>query len=370
MKVVLVTGSSGFIGKNLTAALDRRTDIELRTFNSADSSSVLEAALQKADVVYHLAGVNRPETEEEFETGNVGLTSKIVEYLESKGRKPMIILSSSIQEAFDNPYGRSKKAAEKLLLDFNFSAGAPVSIYRFPNVFGKWSRPDYNTVVATFCHNIARGLDITISDADKEMELVYIDDVVNSLISHLDGEPAPTLQYCTVARSFKITLGNLADRIHQLHAVSETLEVPDQADELMKCLYATYLSFLPEDGFAHPVKLYTDERGWLFEMIKSKNLGQIFVSKTKPGITRGCHYHDTKLEKFCLIYGKGIIRFRDVASGKILEYPVNGDEIKVVDIPPGYAHSIKNIGLDEMIVLFWSNHVFDPEKPDTYYCEV
>ncbi len=370
MKNVLVTGSDGFVGKNLVTSLRRFEKVVVLTCARSDDRSVLESALLQADVIYHLAGVNRPENDGEFELGNSGLTRDIVQHLQVHRKAPKIILPSSIQAALDNPYGRSKKAAEDTLLDYNRSNGAPVAIYRLPGIFGKWSRPNYNTVVATFCYNIARGLDISISDPDHEIELVYIDDVVAEFLRHLDDYGKPDRLRYTVSRTFRVTLGDLAERIRQLHAIRESLVIPNLADDFMKCLHATYLSFLPEDDFSYPVKMFTDERGWLFELIKSEHFGQIFVSKTLPGITRGDHYHDTKLEKFCVIQGHGIIRFRHIHSKEIFEYPVDGKAISVVDIPPGYTHSIENNGDTEMICLFWANQVFDPEEPDTYYCEV
>ena len=239
-----------------------------------------------------------------------------------------------------------------------------------PGVFGKWSRPNYNTVVATFCHNIARGLDIIISEPDHELELVYIDDVIVEFLRHLGVGFVENRQHCTVARTFRITLGELAERIRKLHAIRETLMIPDLTDDFMKCLYATYLSFLPEDDFSCPVEMLNDERGWLFELIKSGHFGQIFVSKTLPGVTRGDHYHDTKLEKFCVIQGQGINRFRHIHSKDIHENKENDKLISVVDIPPGYTHSIENNGDREMICLFWANQVFDPDNPDTYFEEV
>lgn len=370
MKNILVTGAAGFVGKNLVTALQRLDDITLSTITSDDDRSVLDNALLKADIIFHLAGVNRPNDEDEFASGNAGFTNYIVRFLERKNKTAKIILPSSIQAAQDNPYGRSKKTAEDAVFEYHRKTGAAVAVYRLPGVFGKWSRPNYNTVVATFCHNIARGLEITISDPDHELELVYIDDVVAEFLRHLDGRFAKDRQRCTVARTFRITLAELAERIRGLHAIRETLVIPDLADDFMKCLHATYLSFLPEDDFSYPAKMFTDERGWLFELIKSEHFGQIFVSKTLPGITRGDHYHDTKLEKFCVIQGQGVIRFRKIDSREILEYPVGGETIKVVDIPPGYTHSIENNGDTEMICLFWANQVFDPEAPDTYYCEV
>ncbi len=370
MKNVVVTGAAGFVGKNLVVALQRLEGICLTSITSEDESSVLDKALLEADVVFHLAGVNRPKDEEEFATGNAGLTSYITSFLEQNNRTPKIVLPSSSQAALDNPYGKSKKEAEDAVLEYHEKTGAAVAVYRLPGVFGKWSRPNYNTVVATFCHNIARGLDIAISDPEHELELVYIDDVVAAFIRHLDDDYACERQRSTVSRTFRVTLGELAERIKSLHAIRETLVIPELADDLMKCLHATYLSFLPEDGFACPVKMFTDERGWLLELIKSSHFGQIFVSKTLPGITRGDHYHDTKLEKFCVIQGKGIIRFRKINSSEILEYPVDGEKISVVDIPPGYTHSIENNGDGEMICLFWANQVFDPAVPDTYWEKV
>jgi UDP-2-acetamido-2,6-beta-L-arabino-hexul-4-ose reductase len=367
MKTVLITGAAGFVGKNLVAALKRRDDVQLILFDVNTDPAVLDAGLAEADLIYHLAGVNRPRDESEFVTGNTGLTEQMLDRLSELGRAPVFVLSSSAQALLDNPYGRSKKAAEEAVLKFNNRTGAPVCIYRFPGIFGKWSRPNYNTVVATFCHNIARGLEIIVNDPDKEVELVYIDDVVSAFLRHLDGAPDPAQQRYTVGRTFRVTLSELADRIRQLHAIRETLTVPDLCDDLMKCLHATYLSFLPEDGFGYPVRRNTDNRGWLFELIKSEHFGQIFVSNTHPGITRGNHYHDTKVEKFCVIQGQGVIRFRQIDSDRILEYSVDDRTIKVVDIPPGYTHSIENAGEGEMICLFWANHIFAPERPDTYF---
>lgn len=370
MKTVLVTGSAGFVGKNLLVALMRRDDVKVIPYDLEHNSSVLEHGLAEADIIYHLAGVNRPQNEEEFISGNAGLTEHMLAQLAEIGRKPTFVITSSIQAALDNPYGCSKKAAEDAVLRYKSASGAPVCIYRLPGVFGKWSRPNYNTVVATFCHNIARNLDISISDPNHEIELVYIDDVVSAFLSHLDKPMNPEQQRYNVTRTFRVTLGELAERIRTLRDISESLVVPDLNDVFTKCLYATYLSFLPEDSFASSVDLKTDDRGWLFELIKSEHFGQIFVSKTLPGITRGNHYHDTKLEKFCVIQGQGMIRFRKMNSDEIIEYSVDDKCIKIVDIPPGYTHSIENNGSDELICLFWANQIFDPACPDTYYHEV
>lgn len=370
MKTVLITGSKGFIGKNLRVALNRNKKVKTRTFDRDDDPELLDALLAESDFIYHFAGVNRPQDTQEFEIGNAGLTMRIVEALMRLQKTVPILLTSSTQAERDNPYGVSKKAAEDILADYHQRTGAPIFIYRLPGVFGKWSQPNYNTVVATFCHNIARNLEIVISDPDHELELVYIDDVVTAFMRHIDEQADPNRPRYIVERTFRVTLGDLADKIRQLHAIRNTLTIPDLADDLMKCLHATYLSFLPEDEFAYPVTLHTDNRGWLFELIKSPHIGQLFVSKTVPGITRGDHYHDTKLEKFCVIQGEAIIRFRHIHTDTVLAYPVSGQDIQVVDIPPGYTHSIENVGKDEMICLFWANQVFSPAEPDTYWEKV
>jgi UDP-2-acetamido-2,6-beta-L-arabino-hexul-4-ose reductase len=327
----------------------------------------LDDGAARADLVYHLAGVNRPQNEAEFTTGNVDLTADLLARLEAAGRTPVFVLSSSIQAERDNPYGRSKLGAEQAVLDWQRRSGASACIYRLANLFGKWSRPNYNTVVATFCHNIARGLPIAINNPDHELELCYIDDVVAAFLRHLDSPPAPERSRWTVSRTFRVTLADLADRIRALADMRGSLVVPDLADPLNRCLHATYLSFLAEDDFAGPVTLRTDNRGWLFELIKSPHFGQIFVSTTHPGITRGNHYHDTKIEKFCLIQGRAAIRFRHIFSDEVLTYEVDDQDIRIVDIPPGYTHHIENIGDVEMVVLFWANEVFDPDRMDTYF---
>lgn len=368
MKTVLITGSRGFIGKNLRAVLGRDKEVIIRTFDRDDEPGLLDSQLAEADFVYHFAGVNRPQDPKEFEIGNARLTGRIVETLERLQRTVPILLTSSAQAEFDNPYGRSKKAAEEILAEYSKRTGAPIFIYRLPGVFGKWSRPDYNTVVATFCHNIARGLEIKVSDPAHALELVYIDDVIRHFTGHLHQPQSPAGAGCyfQINTTFKVTLGDLAARIYSLRDMRTTLRVPDLADYFMRCLHATYLSFLDTRDFSYPLDLKTDERGALFELIKSEHFGQIFVSKTFKGITRGNHYHDSKIEKFCVIQGKAVIRFRHILSDEVIEYSVSGEVIEVVDIPPGYTHHIENIGDNEMIVLFWANQIFDPAKADTF----
>lgn len=371
MKTVLVTGSKGFIGKNLLEAFSRREDVETISFDIEDDPAALKSALGKADIVYHLAGVNRPKNVEDFEPGNTGLTRTIISLLREMDKKPAIVMPSSTQAVLDNPYGISKKKAEDILIEFSNETGADVYIFRLTNVFGKWSRPNYNSVVATFCHNISHGLDIIISDSEKELELVYIDDVIASFIKILNNSENTTkYKILDVKPSYLITLGDLADKIYEIRDIRKTLVVPDLSDNFMKCLYATYLSYLDKDNFSYPLDIKTDNRGSLFELIKSEHFGQIFVSKTHGGIIRGNHYHNTKIEKFCVIQGNALIKFRHILGDEVLSYPVSGEKPEVVDIPPGYTHSIENLSDSEMIVLFWADQIFDFEEPDTYFCEV
>lgn len=417
MKPILVTGSNGFMGRNLCVALRRQKDLEVLEFDLPQSDAALSQLLTRADLVFHLAGVNRPQTLEEFQTGNAGLTQTLCASLLALGRKTPIVLSSSIQAELDNPYGRSKKAAEDAVLDYHQRTGAPVYVYRFPNVFGKWSRPNYNTVVATFCHNISRGLPVQISNRGNVLRFVYIDDIVRTFLdiasrlplpASLSPLPSPS-SYREVEPVYSITLGELHDLLVSFREGREKSVLPDLADPLTKYLYSTYVSFYDPQNLAYPVALKTDDRGWLFELVKSPHAGQIFVSRTRPGITRGNHYHDTKIEKFCVIQGEGVIRFRQVSGAKraesreqraegeaeagkapltsdlrpptsarsplpsplsalpgVLEYPVSDRDIRIVDIPPGYTHSIENTGTTDMITLFWANEIFDPQRPDTY----
>lgn len=371
VKRILITGSGGFIGRNLVERLGRDPGIEIAAFDVQNSSSALQAALRTADFVFHLAGINRPKDDREFESGNVDLTRQIVEILREHSRQVPVVFASSIQAALDNPYGRSKKRAEEALFSYAEKTGAPVYIYRFPNVFGKWCRPNYNSVVATFCHNVARGLPITISDERNELELIYIDDVIAAFDSIVHQKiPEMSKGFCLAQPTYRITLGRLAALIRAFHDSRKTLTVPDFSSPLVSYLYATFLSYLPEDKFAYPLKQHQDERGELAELLKSPGFGQIFVSRTRPGVVRGNHWHDTKVEKFVVLEGEGLIRFRHIQREKVIEYPVSGKEFRVVDIPPGYTHSIDNRGSEDLIVLFWANQIFDPEHPDTYFAEV
>lgn len=367
MKNILVTGSRGFIGRNLVCALRRRDDVHVHEFHSSSDPDTLPRLLDEAHVVYHLAGVNRPRDDAQFDQVNRGLTERIIALVDGRDSPPAVVFSSSTQAERDNPYGRSKQSAEQALLSAAEN-GLPVCVYRLPGVFGKWSRPHYNTVVATFCHNIARGEPITISDPGHELTLVYVDDVVRSLSSHIDA--GVCARWGTVTPEYRVSLGELADRVRAIHAIRETKVIPDLSDGLTRRLYTTYLSFLPDDGFAYPAEMRADDRGWLFELVKSDASGQIFVSTTRPGVTRGNHYHDSKVEKFCVVQGAGLIRLRHLHSDQVLEYPVDAERVRIVDIPPGYTHSIENVGETDMVTLFWANEVFDPASPDTYWVEV
>ena len=371
MTRVLVTGSAGFLGQNLLQSLSERADVEVIAYDTADTDEDLLAALLVADVVIHLAGVNRPERLEEFDEGNAGLTSHICDILREQRRTPRIVMSSSVQAALDNPYGISKRKAELELERFASETGAEAVVFRFKNIFGKWSRPDYNTVVATFCSRISQGLPVTVDDPGREMELVYVDDVVDLLVAEIDRpESVPGFRFATDMPGYAITLGDLAERIAQFKAMRETRVVPDLGDPLTSCLYSTYLSYLEGPDMAYGLAPKADERGSLAEFVKSPHSGQIFVSRTNPGVTRGNHYHHSKAEKFLVVEGSALIRLQHVGTGEIVEHRVSGGQYRVVDIPPGYTHSIRNTGETEMVVLFWASEMFDPDAPDTFYREV
>lgn len=367
---VLVTGSAGFVGRNLVATLRLRPDTEVLTFDQGDDADRLDDLLDRADFIFHLAGVNRPPSDDDFAEVNTGLTERLTTSLAGLGKSTPILLTSSTQAELDNPYGRSKKDAEQAVAQYGEDVDAAVYVYRLPGVFGKWSRPNYNSVVATFCHNIAHGLPITISDPSHVIELVYIDDVVDSFMSRLE-DVVPGVRTCSVERTFEVSLGELAARIKGIREMRETLMIPDFSDLLNRFLYATYTSYLPSDQFAYSLRKSSDERGWLTEFVKSPTFGQIFVSKTCPGKTRGEHWHHTKVEKFYVVSGQGRIAFRLVdGSGEFFEVAVDGERGQVVDIPTGYVHNIENTGSDDLITIFWASELFSSARPDTYYEKV
>ncbi len=371
MRSVLVTGAKGFIGRNLIAHLARMNDVQVFRYDLENDQVELRDWLNRADVVFHLAGINRPQSTEEYETGNAGFTAQICKLLRELRRTPKIIMSSSIQAELDNPYGVSKRRAEEALKSFAQETGAAVAIYRLKNVFGKWCRPNYNSVTATFCHNIAHELPISISDPAREVELIYVDDVVARFLAELQNPAGP--QGCFAPDTIpgtRITLGDLAGRIQAYHDMKSNLMVPDFSERFNQCLYATYLSYVEPEAREYGLNIKSDARGNLAEFIKSRHFGQIFVSRTHPGITRGNHYHHTKTEKFLVIAGEGLVRMRHIEGGDVIEYRIRGEEYRVVAIPPGYTHSITNVGQGEMITLFWASEVFEPDRPDTYFLEV
>jgi len=372
-KTVLVTGSEGFIGKNLIVRLQELDKVTIKSFDKKDNIDTLKKYLKEADIVFHFAGVNRPKNVEEFKRVNAGLTITLVELLEEMNKKTPIVITSSIQAELDNPYGKSKKMAEDELIKYAKKNSVPVYIYRLPNAFGKWSRPNYNSVVSTFCYNISHNLDITISDPKRELELVYIDDIVDEFVTLLNRDAGDFHKYYyNIGKTFKVTIGELAKKIYQIRDIRKTLIVPNLSDDFMKYLHATYLTYLDEKNFSYDMDIKEDERGNFVELIKSRTFGQVSISRSGKGIIRGNHYHNTKNEKFCVIQGKAVIKLRNILDDKIISYYVSDEKMEIIDIPPGYTHSIENLTEDdgEMILLIWANEIFDPENPDTYYCEV
>lgn len=371
---ILITGAYGFIGKNLSAELKNRGECELLLCGRDTTDDELRSYALECDFVFHLAGINRPKREEEFMEGNRDFTDKLLSLLSENGKCPPVIMSSSIQAKLDNPYGRSKKAGEEAVLSYHEKTGADVYIYRLPNVFGKWCRPEYNSVVATFCHHIANGLPIRVNDRGTNLSLVYIDDVLKDFISVLYNEEKDTKRkseiWRTIPVSYKITLGELADTICSFPEIRKNINVPDMGNELVKKLYSTYLSYLPEDKFSYPLNTHEDDRGSFTEFIRTPERGQFSVNISKPGITKGNHWHHTKNEKFLVVKGEGLIRFRRTGCEGVTEYRVSGKKLEVVDIPCGYTHSIVNVGNEDMVTLMWANEVYDPENPDTFYEEV
>jgi UDP-2-acetamido-2,6-beta-L-arabino-hexul-4-ose reductase len=378
---ILITGAKGFIGKNLIAELNNIkegkaksynliSDLNLLSYDMDTDPALLDDYCRKADFVFHLAGVNRPKEQSEFMEGNFGFTSVLLDRLQKYDNKCPVMLASSIQAELDNPYGVSKKAGEELLFRYAEETGAKVYVYRFPNVFGKWCRPNYNSAVATFCYNIARDLPIQVNDPNVMMTLVYIDDVVKELIAALEGHPNKEGDFCKVPAEHRITLGEIVDLIYSFKKSRQNLQVPDLSDAFTKKLYSTYLSYLPEDQFSYPLKMNVDERGSFTEFLKSPDRGQVSVNISKPGITKGNHWHHTKNEKFLVVEGQGVIRFRKIDEDKVYEYFVSGDKLEVVDIPVGYTHNIENLGDTDMVTIMWANEPFDPEKPDTFFLEV
>lgn len=367
---ILVTGAKGFVGKNLITELKNQKYLDILEYGKDSDQSLLDAYAGECDFVFHLAGVNRPQNQEEFMEGNFGFTSILLDLLKKHNNKAPVMISSSIQAALDNPYGQSKKAVEDLIFSYSIETGAKVLVYRFPNVFGKWCRPNYNSAIATFCNNIAQGLSIQVNDPSIMMNLVYIDDVVEELINALEGKENRKGDFCESPVSYTITLGEIVDLICSFKESRETLSVPNMANALEKKLYSTYLSYLPKDQFSYPLKMNIDDRGSFTEIIRTIDRGQFSVNVAKPGITKGNHWHHSKNEKFLVVSGKGLIRFRKIDEDEIIDYHVSGDKMEMVDIPTGYVHNITNVGIDDLITVMWANELYNPKIPDTHHMEV
>lgn len=366
---VLLTGSNGFIGKNLSLWL-KRSDIEVLGIDIDNLHLLDEYALQ-ADFIVHLAGINRPMDVKEFYDRNLNSIVKLVEILKKNKKRTPILLSSSTQAECDNDYGKSKKMGEDFLFDYQKETGNPVYVYRFQNVFGKWCRPNYNSVVATFCYNVAHGLDINVNDPDVVKDFVYIDDICKTIVNLIrSNNYIGSKEILTIKPSYLLSIGELSGIIKSFKRSREDLIVPNMDGGIISKLYATYLSYLPTDEFIYDLNMHVDNRGSFTEFIKTPNRGQVSVNIGKPGIVKGNHFHHTKNEKFLVVKGTCSIKFRKIDSKDVIEYIVSGDKLQVVDIPTGYTHSITNIGQDDSITIMWASEPFDPNNPDTYFEEV
>ena len=393
---ILITGAAGFVGKNLTAALQAIRDGKDRThpeleigelylYDIDSPNELLEEACAKADFVFNLAGVNRPQNQEEFMQGNFGFASTLLNTLKKHNNCCPVMISSSIQATcigrYDSEYGRSKKAGEELLFAYGEETGAKVLVYRFPNLFGKWCRPNYNSAVATFCNNIANDLPITVNDPAVQLELLYIDDLVDEMIAALEGrehrcefEGIDTVltengRYCAAPISHKVTLGEIVELLDSFKSQPRTLIMPEiPHNSFAKKLYATYLSYLPKEKISFPLRMNVDSRGSFTELLRTEKCGQFSVNISKPGITKGQHWHHTKWEFFIVVSGKGLIQMRKIGSDEVLNFEVSGDKIEAVHMLPGYTHNIINLSdTEDLVTVMWANELFNPDKPDTFF---
>lgn len=397
---ILVTGAKGFVGKNLCAQLKNIRDGKARNYGELVIDEVMEYDIDstpeqldgycaKADFVFNLAGVNRPKEQSEFMAGNLGFASTLLDALRKHGNRCPVMLSSSIQATLigrygESDYGKSKLAGEELFFRYSEETGAKVLVYRFPNLFGKWCRPNYNSAVATFCHNIANGLPITVNDRSTVLELLYIDDLVEEMIAALTGNEHhcefdgietvlnPEGRYCAVPVSHRATLGEIVDLLQLFHSQPQTLLIPQiPTGSFAKKLYSTYLSYLPKEKVAFPLKMNIDQRGSFTELLKTADCGQVSVNISKPGITKGQHWHNSKWEFFSVVAGHGLIQQRKVGTDEVMEFEVSGEKIEAVHMLPGYTHNIINLSdTDNLVTVMWANEPFDPNRPDTYYEEV
>lgn len=370
MKNILITGANGFIGRNLRATLSCRKEFRILNFDLDNDPDKLPWLLDQAELVFHLAGINRPQDPAEFKRGNTDFTERICSHLSRTGRKVPIALTSSTHASLDNPYGESKRWAEEAVFAYGRKTGASAYVFRLPNVFGKWCRPNYNSGVATFCHNIANDLPIQVNDPNVVMNLVYIDDVVSALIDLLDRMALNDGQFCKIEPVYTIRLGEIVELITSFKESRDQRNIPDLADPFTKKLYSTYLSYQPTDRFSYPLTMHTDERGSFTEFIKTLDRGQVSVNISKPGVTKGNHWHNTKNEKFLVVSGEGTIRFRKIGSDNIIEYRVSAEKLEVVDIPVGYTHNISNTGNTDLVTVMWCNEQYNPDNPDTYFEKV
>ena len=360
---VLVTGAYGFIGKNLIVRLNE-LDIQVVTYARKNKTQDLERLIKDVDYVVHLAGENRPKDEKDFDVVNAGLTSSICDVVRSSGKNTPIILASSTQAELDNAYGKSKLDAEVVVKELEIDTGCPVYVYRLPGVFGKWCKPHYNSVVATFCHNISHDLPIQVNNPDFELNLVYIDDVVEEFVKIIQGAKDDKKEL-SVQPEYKIKLGDLADQIKIFRESRDSLISERVGDGLIRKLYSTYVSYLSPEQFSYSIPSYGDERGMFAEMLKTKDSGQFSFFTAKPGVTRGGHYHHSKTEKFLVIQGEAKFGFRHIVSNETHEVVTSGNKLKIVETVPGWSHDITNIGTGEMVVMLWANEIFDPDNPDT-----
>jgi UDP-2-acetamido-2,6-beta-L-arabino-hexul-4-ose reductase len=366
---ILITGAEGFIAKNLIELLKRANYTDLLLFHKETSENVLETFIQNADFIFHLAGVNRPKSAYEFYEGNTDLTAKIIALIKKRNRTIPILFTSSTQAMSDNDYGKSKHSAEILIQNYSNEVGASAYIYRLPNVFGKWGKPDYNSVISTWCHNITRDIPIQINNPSKMLDLVYIGDVVSHFLNQLNNHTL-TCDYYDIRPTYQKSLGEISQLLEQFKVSRNNLLIPKVGQGFERALYATYLSYLPENAFSYELKGHKDDRGTFYEILKTVDSGQFSLSTTKPGITRGNHYHNTKNEKFLVVKGKALIELRNIYSDEVIRYYVSDETMEVVEMVVGYTHNITNIGDTEMILLIWANEMFDSKKPDTNFLAV
>ena len=382
---ILITGAAGFVGKNLSAALKNikdgkdktRPDLnieEIYLYDIDSSESELDFACKNADFVFNMAGVNRPQNQGEFMKGNFGFATTLLSTLKKYNNTCPVMLSSSIQATLEGryaegEYGKSKRAGEDLFFDYSEKTGAKVLVYRFPNLFGKWCRPNYNSAVATFCNNIANDLPITVNDPAIELTLLYIDDLIDQMLDALEGKENRDGKFCVCPITHKVTLGEIVSLLESFKAQPHSLIVPEIPNgSFAKKLYSTYLSYLPKEKVAFPLKMNIDDRGSFTELLKSEKCGQVSINISKPGITKGQHWHHTKWEFFIVVSGKGLIQMRKIGSDEVLNFEVCGDNIQAVHMLPGYTHNIINLSdTQDLVTVMWANESFDPNKPDTFF---